>query len=58
MTQFGAIEELLEDFDCQIKVVVFLHVEVDELRLRGVRSQVVQRQQLLNDLVDRRLVSP
>ena len=58
MTQFGAVKELLEDFHCQIKVVIFLHVEVDELRLRGVLSQVVQRQQLLNDLVDRRLVSP
>ena len=44
MTQFGAVEEPLKDLNCQIKVVVLLHVEIDELWFRGGCSQVVQRQ--------------
>ena len=52
LQQLRLVEDALEDRDGQVEILVFLHVEVDELRSRGGCCGFEQRREPVHDLVD------
>ena len=51
--EFVAIEDVPEYRDCQVEVVVFLHVQVDELAGLRLRGTSIEGQQFLDDVCHR-----